>query len=122
MSSTIDCESKEQALASASLKRKMRQREMYKIAYEKAKARQKEYLARPDVIEKNKLRKENLKSQRKKLSQKSKESRNRGNEVLKESLKQSMEELRTHKQAERDQELLKKIKPALTLLQGGKKE
>lgn len=101
------------------LSQKERARTMRQAAYQKAKEQKKKYLASPEVQKKLADRKAMLKEQRKAMSAKQKQSRSQKYQEEKTALSSAVKESKLKRQDERDEELKKMLKPALTLIKGG---
>ena len=90
-----------------------------KEQYQKAKLKQKAYLASPEVQKRLSEKRDKLKEMRKERANQMKSRRREDNSAAKKSLSEDAKNARLAKQAERDQELLQMVRPALTLIQGG---
>lgn len=90
-----------------------------KEQYQKAKLKQKAYLASPEVQKRLSEKRDKIKQMRKERANQMKSRRREDNSEAKKSLSEDARNTRLAKQAERDQELLQMVRPALTLIQGG---
>lgn len=90
-----------------------------KEQYEKAKERQRAYLASPEVQKKLQEKKDKLKQIRKEKADAMKLQKKTASREAKKALDADLKATREKKQVERDAELQGMVKPALTLIQGG---
>ena len=90
-----------------------------KEQYQKAKEKQKAYLATPEVQKRLSERKMKLQKMRSERADQFRAKKKRLNAAAKKALSDDASAAREKRQAERDLELKEKVRPALTLIQGG---
>lgn len=103
--------------------RKLTMAERARIArkeqYTKAKAKQKAYLASPEVQKRLAEKRDKMRQMRKEKSDQIKSKKKAENSAAKKSLSEDSKNARLERQAARDIELQQMVRPALTLIQGG---
>jgi hypothetical protein len=111
----VDGSRKPETTVSKAFQRKEAAKKFRKEAYQKAKERQQKYLNSPEVKEKIAKRKMEMKLRRKENSHRAADER----KIEKRNFLEAKTQEKMKLTAQKDEELQKLIKPALTLIQGG---